>query len=111
MPETLDYHFLVLAPGLTGPWFTQAARQFWLRFQPIVTDDWELISRTPTDSRVAVTILARPDSADAFPAEKAALGGRVTLDVVVAGDLTTMEATLDERARLGLPFGEPEAQS
>jgi hypothetical protein len=111
MPETFDYHFLVLAPGLTGPWFTQATRQFWLRFQPIVTDDWELISRTPADSQVAVTILARPNSADSFQEEIAALGDRINFDVVVSGDLTTMEATLDERARLGLPFGEPEAQS
>ena len=111
MPEIFDYHFLVLAPGLTGPWITQAARQYWLRFQPIVTDDWELISRTPADSRVAVTILARPDSADAFQAEMAAQGMQVMFDVVVAGDLTTMEAALNERTRLGLPFGEPEAQS
>ena len=111
MSETFDYHFLVLSPGLSGPWFTQAAQQFWLRFQPVVTDDWELISCTPVSSRVAVTILARPDSEDAFQEEKSALGDRVTFDVIVAGDLTTMEATLDERARLGLPFGTSEAQS
>jgi hypothetical protein len=111
MPELFDYHFLILAPGLPGPWITQAARQYWLRFQPIVTDDWELISRTPNDSRVAVTILTRPDSADAFEAEKVSQRAGMVFDIVVAGDLTTMEATLNERARVGSPFGDPEAQS
>ena len=109
MPETYDYHFLVLSPGLPGPWFTQAARQFWLRFQPIVTDDWELISRTPTDARVAVTILARQDAA-ALQDEMDAQGDHVFFDVVTAPDLTTMEVILNQRARLGFPFGEPESQ-
>ena len=41
MADGYDYHFMILAPGLQSAWFFQAAKQFWQRFQPIVTDDWE----------------------------------------------------------------------
>ncbi|HEC22800.1 MAG TPA: hypothetical protein ENI95_07775 [Chloroflexi bacterium] len=105
MTEGYDYHFLILAPGLQGAWFFQAARQYWQRFQPIVTDEWELLAYIPEEAKVAVTLLARPDTAEYAREQIEAQREGVTLDMVVASDLPMMETILNARAESGRPFG------
>ncbi len=105
MAEGYDYHFMVLAPGLQSAWFFQAARRFWQRFQPIVTDQVELIGYVPPDETVAVTLLARPDTARYVQRQIEAQRPGVTLDMVVVDDLPLMESILNARAESGLPFG------
>jgi len=108
MAEGYDYHFLVLAPGLQSAWFFQAARLYWQRFQPIVTDDLEFISLVPEDARIGVTLLARSDTIE-FTREQLddeldALDD-LRIDEVVADDLATMESILNKRANEEKPFG------
>jgi|YNPNPStandDraft_1061719.scaffolds.fasta_scaffold68496_2 hypothetical protein len=106
MAEGYDYHFLILAPGLQSAWFFQAARQYWQRFQPIVTTDWKLLAHIPPEAKVAVTLLARPDTASYAQEQIEAQREGIYLDVVVANDLPMMEAVLDSRAEAGLPLGQ-----
>jgi hypothetical protein len=104
MPNEFDYHFLILAPGLQGTWFTQAARQYWLKFQPIVTEDPELLSYIPPDASVAVTLLARQDNVEQARRRVTALRRDAHLDVIVAQDLPHLEAMLNRRAEADTRF-------
>lgn len=106
MADQFDYHFLILAPDLKGTWFTQAARQYWLKFQPIVIDDPELLSYVPPDASVAVTILARAADVERAQRRVRALRRDAWLDVVAAEDLPRVEAILNRRAASDQPFGE-----
>jgi hypothetical protein len=106
MAETYDYHFLLLAPGLQSAWFFQAARQYWQRFQPIVTDNAELLSFIPPDKQVVVTVLARSDTAQFVRDQVQMQRSNARLDVIIADELPLMESILDGRASAGLPFGQ-----
>jgi hypothetical protein len=105
MAEGYDYHFLILAPGLQSAWFFQAARRYWQRFQPVVADNWELLSFIPPESVVAITVLARPDTAVYVQEQIEAQRTNLRLDMVVVDDLPMMESILNARAEAGLPFG------
>jgi hypothetical protein len=105
MADGYDYHFMILAPGLQSAWFFQAAKQFWQRYQPIVTDNWELLSYIPEEAPVAVTLLARPDTAAFAQGQVEAQRPGVFLDMIVVDDLPMMEAILNQRAETGQPFG------
>ena len=106
MTDGYDYHFMILAPGLQSAWFFQAARQFWQRFQPIVTDDVEILSYLEAGASVAVTLLARPDTADFAREQIVQQRPDVLVDMIVTNDLPTMEAILNRRAESGTPFGD-----
>jgi hypothetical protein len=106
MAEGFDYHFMILAPGLQAAWFFQAARSYWQRFQPVLTDNWNLLAYLPADKSVAVTVLARSDTAS-FTREQILLQrSNITLDMVIADELPLMESILDTRAAAGLPLGQ-----
>ncbi len=105
MAEGYDHHFMILAPGMQSAWFFQAARRFWQRFQPIVTDNWGLLGLIPPEQRVAVTLLARSDTAAYAREQIEAQRANLYLDMVVSDDLPTMESILNARAEAGLPFG------
>jgi hypothetical protein len=105
MAQGYDYHFMVLAPGLQSAWFFQAARRFWQVFQPIVTDQVELLSYLPDEAKIAVTLLARPDTASYMKEQIEIQRPEAFLDMVVVDDLPLMESILDARADSGLPFG------
>jgi hypothetical protein len=105
LAEGYDYHFMILAPGLQSAWFFQAARRFWQRYQPVVTDQVELLALLPSDASIAVTLLARPDTASYAEQQILAQRPDCLLDVVVVDDLPLMESILNARAESGLPFG------
>ena len=105
MAEGYDYHFMVLAPGLQSAWFFQAARRFWQHFQPIVTDQVDLLSFLPAGASVAVTVLARPDTASYIRGQIEAQRPDARIDMVVVNELPLMESILNARAESGLPFG------
>lgn len=105
MPDEYDYHLMILAPGLQSAWFFQAARRYWQRFQPIVASGWELLNYIPAENSVAVTLLARPDTAEYASGQIGALRGDAHLDAIVANDLATMEVILTSRAESGQRFG------
>jgi hypothetical protein len=105
MADGYDYHFLFLAPRLSGVWLTQAARQYCLRFEPTVTDDVTILAHLPESARVAVTLLARPGEVKEASVPIVAQRDRLDLDIVTARDLPEMEVKLNARAEAGLPFG------
>ncbi|MBN1122607.1 MAG: hypothetical protein JXJ17_16135 [Anaerolineae bacterium] len=105
MAGPFDNHFLILAPDLPGVWFTQAARQFWLAFQPAVLNDWQSLKQIPTTNNILVTVLARPQSEIAILEQIKNLYPNLHLDMVIADDLTTMEVQLNKRAESGQPLG------
>ena len=105
MGAQYDYHFLILGPGLSAVWFTQAAREYWLRFRPVVSSRWEILSNVPASSSVAVTLLARSDAASLISQQIAAIRPDIRLDVIAADDLPTVEALMDDRAATQQPFG------
>ncbi len=105
MAEGYDYHFMILAPGLQSAWFFQAARRFWQRYQPIVTDQVDLLSYLPAGATVGVTLLARPDTASYAQNQILAQRPDCHLDAIVVDDLPLMESILNARAESGLPFG------
>lgn len=114
MANEFDYHFLILAPGLPGSWFTQAARNYWLKFQPIMTENPELLAFTPPDATIAVTLLARRDNASSVSRRINALHrdlSNVYLDLIIADSLPELEAALNQRATSNQPFGEREEQA
>ncbi len=106
MAEGFDYHFMILAPGLQSAWFFQAARRYWQRFQPVVTDNWQLLSFIPPDKLVAVTVLARSDTAPFVQEQVQTQRSNAKLDMIVADELPLMESILDARADSGFPFGQ-----
>ena len=105
MAEDYNYHFLIISPGMQSAWFFQAARRFWQRFQPIVSDNWEILSYIPEELSVAVTVLARPDAAGFVQQQIESQRANLKVDMVVVGDLAMMESILNARANEGLPFG------
>lgn len=105
MAEGYDYHFMIMAPGLQSAWFFQAARRFWQRYQPIVSDKVQLLAYPPAEARVAVTVLARPDTAAYMEQQIREQRPEAQLDMIVVNDLPLMESILNARAESGLPFG------
>lgn len=105
MTEGYDYHFMVLAPGLQSAWFFQAARRFWQHFQPVVTDDAGLLAYLPANTRVAVTVLARRDTAEYVKGQIETHRPDAFIDLIALDDLPLMESILNQRADSGLPFG------
>jgi hypothetical protein len=105
MAGPFDNHFLILAPDLPGVWFTQAARRFWLRFQPAVLTDWQSLGQIPADKNTLVTVLARPESEAVLREAITNLHPNLHFDMVIADDLTMMEVQLNKRAESGQPLG------
>jgi hypothetical protein len=99
-----DYHFMILAPGLQSAWFFQAARRYWQRFQPILTDNWDLLRYIPSSKSVAVTVLARPDTAVYVRKQVKKQREDIQYDPVVTEDLESMETILNQRTDSSLRF-------
>ncbi len=108
MAKGYAYHFMVLAPGLQSGWFFQAARQYWQRFQPIVTDNLDLLTYPEQEDLIAVTLLAREDTVNYMRdqiEDKLSERDETRVDVIVINDLESMETLLNQRATNNEPFG------
>jgi hypothetical protein len=99
MPDhTIRYHVMLLAPGLPASWFFQAAREYWLRCRPIVTDDPEYLALLP-EGGVRITILSRPGEAEHLRAQVIRLLGQdAEIELVIAPDLPQAEVALNRLA-------------
>lgn len=103
-----DFHFLFLAPGVGPDYFFMAARQFWQTFKTIVIYDLSLVEFVPSQYSIAITTLARSDSAAAVrEAIESNFGANVYHDALVYDFLEDMQLTLDARAQRNEPFGVP----
>lgn len=103
-----DFHFLYLAPGLDVAYFFEAAQLYWETFKAIVVNDLELLRYVPRQYSVAITSLARTDSAPAVRSDiENSFGARVYHDPLVYDFLEDMQITLEARALRNEPFGVP----
>ena len=111
-----DFHFLLFAPGLGETWFFQAARRYWVAFRPITysmntLEDLDLVEYAVNDGgRVAVTLVARRDTAAVIRATVVQHFPEAFLDALVYDTVDDLALTLNGRAdllqRFGLPDGE-----
>ncbi len=100
-----DLHWLILAPGLQADWFFQAARRYWQTFRPTVLTDWNLIGQLPFGKSLAVTVLARSDTADYMDQAIHQTWPNVFYDPVVFDTLAEMQEELERRATYKKRFG------
>ncbi|MHB8625787.1 MAG: hypothetical protein ACYDBJ_01465 [Aggregatilineales bacterium] len=104
-----DYHFLYLGPGMSGDWLFVAARNYWLTFRPNVILTLDLIAFVPPRRRIAITSLARRDTAQTVRADLAKRFPKAYHDPLVYDYLDEMQLTLDGRAMLNQRFGKPDS--
>jgi len=100
-----EFHMVLLAQGIDSNWFFDTARAYWNRFRPIFTTRFDLIDMIPTNSSLAVTIIAPTEM---VPTMRAAVEGRypnVWFDLIVADDLARVRQVFDDRVTANLRFG------
>ncbi len=100
-----EFHMVLLAQGIDSNWFFDTARAYWNRFRPIFTTRFDLIDLVPTNSSLAVTIIAPTEM---VPTMRAAVEGRypnVWFDLIVADDLARVRQVFDDRVTANLRFG------
>jgi hypothetical protein len=101
----VDYHWLILGPGLQADWFFTAAQRYWQTFRPTVLTDWNLIKFVPLSRTLAVTVLARSDTIGYLKRRVRDRWPNIYFDAVVFDTLEEMQATLDQRVDLLKRFG------
>jgi hypothetical protein len=107
-PDTLpNYHFLLIADNLGAEWLFDAARQYWMRFRPIVVSDLELVRLIPRPFTIAVTLVARRDTASQWGVWVAQFVPDALFDAVVYDLFEQTRAALEQRATTNQPFGVP----
>lgn len=107
-PDTLpNYHFLLIAPTLGAEWFFDAARAYWERYRPTTISDLELPRLVPAGYTIAVTVVARRDTASQWGVSIAQTIPDALFDPVVQDAFDNMKRVLDERAAQNQPFGVP----
>ena len=104
-----DYHFLYLGPGMSGDWLFIAARNYWLTFRPDVILTLDLIAYVPPRRRIAITSLARRDTAKMVRDDITKRFPKAYYDPLVYDYLNDMQLTLDGRAALNQRFGKPDS--
>ncbi len=103
-----DFHFLLLAPALSGDYFFEGARLYWETFKVIVLYEVSIIDYIPRRYSVAITSIARSDTASIIRDLVAnTFGERVYHDPLVYDFLEDLKLTLDARATRNEPFGVP----
>lgn len=114
VPDNLIYHFMLFAPGLET-WIFRAARRYWAHYRPVLysmrtPDDVALISYADArQSRIALTLIMRRDTAAAVRAVVEAQLPQVFLDPLVYDSPTDLQITLNARVEFDQRFGVPAA--
>lgn len=104
-----DYYFLYLGSGMSGDWLFIAARNYWLTFRPNVILTLDLVVFVPPRRSVAITSLARRDTAPTIRSDIAKRFPTAYHDPLVYDFLDEMQLTLDGRAALNQRFGKPDS--
>lgn len=107
-PDTLpNYHFLLIAPNLGAEWFFDASRAYWERFRPTVVSDLELVRLIPAQYTIAVTVVARRDTASQWGVWVAQAVPNGLFDPLVFDQFAEAREALNQRAQSNQPFGVP----
>ena len=104
-----DYHFLYLSPGMSGDWLFIAARNYWLTFRPDVILTLDVVAFAPPRRQIAITALARRDTAQMVRDDITKRFPKAYYDPLVYDYLNDMQLTLDGRAALNQRFGKPDS--
>jgi hypothetical protein len=102
-----DFHFLLIASNLGAEWLFDAARVYWDRYRPTIISDTGFLPLIPLDRTLIVTVIARRDTAARFGVELAQINPNAYFDGVIYDLFDDAKDALNERARLGEPFGVP----
>jgi hypothetical protein len=102
-----NYHFLLIAPNLGAEWLFDAARIYWERFRPTVVSDLELIRLIPKSYTIAITVVARRDTASQWGVWIAQNTPDALFDPLVFDVFDDAKASLNQRVQLDQPFGVP----
>jgi hypothetical protein len=103
-----DHHFLYLAPGAGVGYFFVAARRFWEAFSVHVIHDLDVVEQVVEDQLVAVTSLARSDTADMVrEIIETRFGNAIYHDLLVYDFMEDVQLTLDIRVDRNEPLGFP----
>jgi hypothetical protein len=107
-PDTLpDYHFVLIAPGLSADWFFDTLPLYFDRFRPTVIADFSFLQLVPIDYSLVVTVIARRDSAPTLGVQLAQLRPAALFDPIVLETPAEVRQVMDQRAALNQPFGVP----
>ena len=102
------YHVLYIDPTLGVDWFYVTARAYWLKYEPIVTADFDLVSMFPHKVTVVLTTLARRDFASKLANTIQTRFPHVLHDPLVYDYPAEMQLTLDGRVHYFQRFGLPD---
>lgn len=101
-----DYHFLLLAPNLGVEWL-HATRRYWARFRPTIVSEFAFMQLVPAGYTLAITVVARRDSADYLQVQVRQLFPTALYDPVIYDFMQDAQLTLDGRADINQPLGVP----
>jgi hypothetical protein len=105
-----DYHILYLGPGLGAEWIFTAARPYILKFKPIIASNLDVLQYTPPRRNVAVTTIARRDTAQRVSQDVAKRYPRAYHDALVYDFPEELKITLDGRVEIDQRLGVPETE-
>jgi hypothetical protein len=105
-PERLDYHFLMIAPGVSPDWLFQAALRYWQSFRPGLLPQPEMLELMPDDKSVAVTLLATSRTVREAHRRIHEHWPDVYIDLAVGETQEAMRAEMERRVAQDQRFGE-----
>jgi hypothetical protein len=99
-------HFLMLAPGLTYDWFfsSVAARQYWMRFQPVLMTNIDFINFLPFSTSLAVTTVNQATDGDPLRDLISATWRNVWIDSIMIDSPAALDEVFRIRVENGLRF-------
>ncbi len=100
-----DFHFLLLAPGLSTDWLFEAAARYWQAFRPAIMPHPGFIRYIPYSRSLAVTVIARPNDLPAVESMIRDAWPNVLYDPVVGESPEAIAAILDARVTQQRRFG------
>jgi hypothetical protein len=99
-------HFLMLAPGLTYDWFfsSVAARQYWMRFQPVLMTNIDFINFLPFSTSLAVTTVNQATDGDPLRDLISTTWRNVWIDSIMIDSPAALDEVFRIRVENGLRF-------
>lgn len=104
------YHVLYLGPGLGAEWLFEAGRAYILQFKPILTSNLDILQYVPPRRSLAVTTIARRDTAQRVAQDVAKRYPRAYHDALVYDFPAELKIALDGRVEVGQRLGVPETE-
>ncbi len=105
-----DYHVLYLGPGLNADWIFNAGRGYILTFKPIIAANLDILQYIPPRRALAITTIARRDTAQRVSQDVAKRYPRAFHDALVYDFPEELKLALDGRVEINQRLGVPETE-